>query len=117
MCARPLSATPSRARRNRTAGIAVSVRDAMKVLLVHERYQYAGGEDTAFEADRALLTAAGHSVTTYIRSNDEISSAGVGDNLRLAASTIWSGASYRDMERLVREQTPDVVHCHNTLPL
>ena len=36
-----------------------------KVVLVHNRYQQSGGEDTVFLAERELLIAAGHRVVEY----------------------------------------------------
>ncbi len=86
----------------------------MTVLIAHNFYQQAGGEDRVFADEREMLTARGHRVVTYTRSNDEIrmrSSVGIG------LETLWSQRSYSEVRRLVREGGVDVVHCHNTFPL
>ncbi len=44
----------------------------MKILLVHNTYQQAGGEDVVFEQERELLKRHGHQVLTYVRSNHEL---------------------------------------------
>jgi glycosyltransferase involved in cell wall biosynthesis len=89
----------------------------MKILLVHNAYQHPGGEDNVFNAERDLLAAAGHSVTTYLRHNDDISADGFFSSAKLATQTIWSQDSYRALGGLLRESRPDIVHFHNTFPL
>ena len=44
----------------------------MKIALVHNKYQWPGGEDVIVEQERDLLRAAGHQVLEYSRSNHEI---------------------------------------------
>jgi len=44
----------------------------MKILLVHNYYQYPGGEDTYFESLKELLIKNGHEVKTYIKDNKKI---------------------------------------------
>ncbi len=44
----------------------------MKILLVHNTYQEAGGEDIAFEQERQLLENHGHRTIIYVRSNYEM---------------------------------------------
>lgn len=86
----------------------------IKVLLVHNRYKQAGGEDSVLENERRLLQGAGHQVTTYLRSNDELDTTG---RWAAATSTIWSSRTYREVGALIDAARPDVVHCHNTFPL
>jgi glycosyltransferase involved in cell wall biosynthesis len=86
----------------------------MKILLVHNRYKQTGGEDTVLENERRLLQGAGHQVTTYLRSNDELDSTG---RWAAATSTIWSRRTYREIGALIDQSRPDIVHCHNTFPL
>jgi glycosyltransferase involved in cell wall biosynthesis len=89
----------------------------MKILLVHNAYKHRGGEDNVFSAERDLLVAAGHCVTTYLRHNDEIAVDGFFSSAKLATKTIWSRESYRALGELLRESQPDIVHFHNILPL
>lgn len=86
----------------------------LRVLVVHNRYQYRGGEDTVVEAEVDLLRAHGHPVETYFRSNDDV--AGIG-KLQLAAQTLWSRRTIEDVDRIAERFAPDIVHVHNTLPL
>ncbi|HLX86985.1 MAG TPA: glycosyltransferase family 4 protein [Acidimicrobiales bacterium] len=90
---------------------------ALTALLVHERYTQPGGEDVAYEADAALLEAAGHRVVRYERHNDEIATMGPGQRLLLPSRTVWSPSSARAFGQRLDEVRPDVVHLHNTFPL
>jgi glycosyltransferase involved in cell wall biosynthesis len=89
----------------------------LRCLLVHNRYQHAGGEDEVFRAEAELLRAAGHEVSEYRRANDEIALNGFVSRARLAATTIWSRESHRALAALLERERPDVAHFHNTLPL
>ena len=88
---------------------------AMRVLVVHNRYQQRGGEDSVVEDEIALLRAAGHAVETVFVTNDVIS--GVANKIR-AARDIADGRAMRDLvPDAVRRFRPDVVHVHNFFPL
>lgn len=86
----------------------------MNVLVAHEFYQQPGGEDQCVAAEIAMLRAHGHEVTEYYVRNEAIDGMG---RLGLAARTVWSGSSYRELRRVLRRQRPQVAHFHNTLPL
>ncbi len=86
----------------------------MRILLVHNRYQQAGGEDRVFERERALLQSAGHEVETYERHNCEISERGTAQT---ALDAIWSRQSHAEVSALIGRFRPDVLHAHNTFPL
>ncbi len=85
-----------------------------RVLLVHNAYQQRGGEDAVVEAEATLLREHGHEVTLYSRHNDEV--AGL-SRLALARDTLWSPRTGRDLQALISEHRPDVVHVHNSFPL
>lgn len=87
---------------------------ALRVLMVHNAYQRAGGEDGVVAAETALLRRHGHEVIEMRRDNHEVAAIG---RPRLAAQTVWSCSTQRDALALLREHRPDVVHVHNTLPL
>ncbi len=90
----------------------------LRVLVVHNRYQQAGGEDVVFEAETELLRRAGHAVETMVMDNDSISGhMSVGERARLAARTAWSTRSARMIRQAVRSWRPHVMHAHNTFPL
>ena len=89
----------------------------MRFLLVHNRYQRAGGEDAVFRAEAGLLGAAGHAVVEYVRANEEIAGTDLMSRAALATNTVWSRSSARALRRLLHRVRPDVAHFHNTLPL
>ena len=87
------------------------------VLVIHNRYQQAGGEDAVVRAEVALLRQNGHRVVEYIQHNSEIERFGPLRKASLLASTTWNPLTYRELRRLIRAERPDVAHCHNLMPL
>ena len=86
----------------------------MRILTVHNKYKFRGGEDVLREAEDALLKSRGHYVDSYIKDNAEINAFGM---FRAGLKAVWSRAAYADIRRLVREAKIDVLYCHNLLPL
>lgn len=86
----------------------------MHILVAHNSYKLAGGEDQCVAAEVAMLRAHGHLVTEYRLSNDATDTMG---HAALAARTIWSQPAFRAMRRLIVANRPDIIHMHNTLPL
>jgi glycosyltransferase involved in cell wall biosynthesis len=86
----------------------------VKILLVHNKYQQPGGEDVVFEQERKLLESAGHSVSTYCRTNDEINQYSGLKRLTLIKNTISSDDSRRQVFEVLQREEPEVVHIHNT---
>lgn len=91
----------------------------MKILIVHNYYRRRspGGEDVVVDAERDLLREAGHEVLTYTRSNEEMDEASLLDRIRVAAALQGMTRSNRDIQRLIAENHPEIVHVHNTFPL
>lgn len=89
----------------------------LNILIVHNEYQYAGGEDTVVRQDASLLEKHGHSVFFYIRKNDELHHFSKLRKVLLPFTTIFSLKSYREIRQIIRENNIDIVHVHNTLPL
>jgi glycosyltransferase involved in cell wall biosynthesis len=87
---------------------------ATRVLLLHNRYQQAGGEDQVFTAEGNLLEERGHRVLRYTLHNDQVSEM---SRPGLAKATVWNGAVYRELRALIRREQPQVAHFHNTFPL
>ena len=85
-----------------------------RVLIVHNAYLQRGGEDVVVEAEVDLLRKRGHEVLLYRRDNAEI---GRTSKLALLAESFWSRRTMRDMDSLVRDFAPSLVHVHNTFPL
>jgi glycosyltransferase involved in cell wall biosynthesis len=86
----------------------------MRILHFHNYYQQAGGEDTAFESEVALLRQNGHQVVQYVEDNRRIDSM---SSASAALQTIWSWDSHKKIAALLAREKPDVAHFHNTFPL
>src|SRR3954454_21947434 len=61
-----------------------------------------------------MLRQAGHEVSTYTRSNDEIKEYGLAEKALLFLRTGWSSASQSDFGAALDRERPDLVHFHNT---
>jgi glycosyltransferase involved in cell wall biosynthesis len=88
----------------------------VKILLIHNLYQQAGGEDAVMRAESGMLTQAGHSVKLWLRDNATIQPTSVLEKLELGVNTVWSRASKRELKTVLVKERPDVVHFHNTFP-
>jgi len=86
----------------------------MKILSVHNSYQNPGGEDQVFAQETDLLRSHGHQVLVYHVSNDEVSRK---NPLVLLGDTIWNKQIHAELRSLMRRETPDIVHVHNTFPV
>lgn len=86
----------------------------LRVLIVHNRYLHAGGEDSVVASEVELLSQRGHIVRLYSRDNAEVASM---NKLSLLGQTIWSRRTTSDMEYELAEFRPHVVHVHNSFPL
>lgn len=87
-----------------------------KILMVHNFYQIAGGEDTVFKNEVEMLRENGHEVIEYTCSNDELKKSKI-KLLLLPLTTIWSWKTYREVKKIIKAQNVDIVHCHNTFPI
>lgn len=86
-----------------------------RVLQVHTRYRHAGGEDQVVDGERRLLKEAGVDVGQVFFDNAELhESRSPVEDIRLAASAIWSPAAERRVRAAVADFRPQVVHVHNT---
>jgi len=89
----------------------------MRILLVHNYYQYRGGEDIVFENERDLLLSKGHEVFTFTKSNKEIKNYGLADKLGLAINTVYNSKIKNELLKLAKTRKPEIVHFHNIFPL
>ncbi|MEM9412815.1 MAG: glycosyltransferase, partial [Planctomycetota bacterium] len=86
----------------------------MKILAIHNYYQTRGGEDQLFEDECRLLESKGHQIIWHTRDSEEITDRNI---VRVACQSIWNRRSYRDVQKIIREQRPDLLHSVNTFPL
>ena len=89
----------------------------MKILMAHNYYREAGGEDESFRAESELLRERGNTVALYTRDNHEIQESGLLQRFQLARRTVWADDTLRELAALLSIEKPDVVHFQNTFPL
>jgi len=87
------------------------VEGRLRVLLLHNRYRAAGGEERVVDELEALLRARGHAVARLERDSDEASRA------QAARGLLRGGLDAGDVAKAVRLHRADVVHAHNVHPL
>lgn len=78
----------------------------MRVLVLHNRYRQAGGEDAVVRSETAMLREHGVEVIEPEFDNDSL-------GLRDAFASSWSQASYDRVLELCRWHRPGVAHVHN----
>lgn len=83
----------------------------MKILIGHNRYQWAGGEDAVVRTESRLLQEAGHQTQIFEADNQNVSEGFRG--LFKARDLFWSSVSYDRLRATIRMFKPDVVHFHN----
>lgn len=93
------------------------MKEKMTVLLVHNAYRIAGGEDSVVAREKALLEAHGHRVIPYFRRNEEMDGFPVWRKLLMPISSLFSLRTYRAVKSLIRREGVQLVHVHNTLAL
>lgn len=86
----------------------------LRILILHNSYQYKGGEDAVVARETALLRECGHKVHLHSVSNDSIQS--FLSNVTTAWQTPYSHWSRREILRIIEGFAPDVVHVHNFFP-
>ncbi len=85
--------------------------ELQRVLVVHNRYQHAGGEDSVVHAELALLRAMGHDVEVLEEDNDGIVQ---WNGAAMAAfDSVYSARSARRVRAMVEKFKPAVMHVHN----
>jgi glycosyltransferase involved in cell wall biosynthesis len=87
----------------------------MKLLILHNRYRLAGGEDRVVQAEKRLLEANGHDVILLEEDNLRIGNAW--NKLVVAGGSIYSFAAKKRVKAAIYRFRPDIVHVHNFFPL
>ena len=85
----------------------------MKILVGHNYYQTAGGEDAVVRSECELLRNFGNEVMLYERSNLELNSLSFLQKIQHLWNLGWSNRSCQDFKSLLRKFRPDIVHFHN----
>jgi glycosyltransferase involved in cell wall biosynthesis len=89
----------------------------MNILIIHNTYQQAGGEDVVVEQETRLLEKHGHRVIAYRRSNHELENLSFGDRLGLVGRMISAADSNDAVRSILRNHKADLVHVHNTFAM
>ncbi len=87
------------------------------ILMLHNRYQYAGGEDASTQAEINTLKQAGHQVTLIEEHNDRIKEFSYVDKLKLFFTTAWNPQQYQNLRSQLKTLQPDLLHVQNFFPL
>lgn len=87
----------------------------MRIIVLHNRYVYAGGEDAVVAAESGLLSQRGHEVRLVAADNRTIG--GPLDQMRAALHTVYSPAWHHRIADEIHAFRPDIVHVHNFFPL
>lgn len=86
----------------------------MRILIAHNYYQQAGGEDAVVAEEVSLLERHDIAVEVYAKHNDSIN---VMPRAQVAIDTMWSRKSAEEISAVIKRFKPDVIHTHNTFPL
>lgn len=89
--------------------------DPYSILIIHNKYRFAGGEDTVVLNEKKLLEEHGHPVYLYQKDNNCIQH--IFQKLLLPFRTVFSLSACREVKKLIKEKHIDIIHVHNTLPL
>lgn len=87
----------------------------MKILLLHNYYQYRGGEDVYFDSLTKLLQERGHNVFTYTKNSNNIQS--LKDKVKVTFGLFWSRKIEKELTKLIKRCKPDIAQFQNIFPL
>jgi glycosyltransferase involved in cell wall biosynthesis len=89
----------------------------MRVLIIHNRYQQRGGEESVVESEIDLLRQHGHEVITYLADSHDIKEFNRFQKGAMLARIPYSRHAASSLSRFVEQHKPDVAHVHNVFPL
>lgn len=91
----------------------------MKILVIHNfhRKGSVSGDDQVYNSETALLENHGNQVFRYSVSNDEFDTAGIIGKVVASLGMLWSFKYYREVQRIIEQVKPDIVHIHTFFPL
>lgn len=89
-------------------------RTRLKILTIHNKYKYRGGEDESRESEDAVLEAHGHQIDQLVFDNEIIHGINA---VRTGIEASWCQTSYDRARQRIVDWKPDVVDIHNFFPL
>jgi len=87
----------------------------VKVLIVHNKYLYSGGEDVVVAAEKLMLENNDVEVELFQVSNERISD--FFSKIRTAFSLSYSNSSRKIILKKLKDINPDIMHVHNFFPI
>jgi len=87
----------------------------VRVLLIHNYYQYRGGEETYVESLKKLLEENHHEVYFYSKHSNDIKTPW--DKIKIAIGLFWNNQIDRELTKIIHDFKPDVAHLNNIYPL
>jgi glycosyltransferase involved in cell wall biosynthesis len=87
----------------------------MRILQIHNNYQFTGGEDVAVEAEYSLLQSNGNDVNLFEVSNENIR--GTKAKIETAINVSYSKKYSNKLVDRIGYFQPEIVHVHNFFPL
>lgn len=85
--------------------------------MLHNRYQFAGGEDASTEAEVALLRQAGHDVALMEAHNDRLKTLSGWAMVQLFQQTVWNAQAYHQVRDRLQVTHADLLHVQNFFPM
>lgn len=89
---------------------------SLKILLIHNFYRTAGGEENYLESLSKLLGDNNHKVLVYSKSN-KIIPKGFSPRVKIALAMFWNQEVYKELSKVIQKFKPDVAHFSNIYPL
>ncbi|NYF89849.1 glycosyltransferase involved in cell wall biosynthesis [Edaphobacter lichenicola] len=85
----------------------------MRILFLHNRYIYRGGEDESREQEISMLRSRGEEVIEYVLDNAEIRSENL---ITVGLQSIWNSKEFDNIKQLIRSERPDIMKVDNFFP-
>ena len=89
----------------------------LNILMVHNRYQYTGGEYSSALTEIDLLLEFGHTVKFIEKHNNVIKTYSLQKKIKLFFSTVWNPEIDKDLRVALQVNYPDLLHVQNFFPL
>ncbi len=83
----------------------------MRILFIHNQYQFKGGEDIALDSQIDLLSQKGHDVKVVRFDNSNIKKNGF--PLTDGLNALYNVSSRRSISAEIAAFRPDIIHIHN----
>ncbi|GIW64480.1 MAG: glycosyl transferase [Patescibacteria group bacterium] len=87
----------------------------MKILLIHNFYQYWGGEDSYVTSLKKLLEKNGHEVYLYSKDSKNIKT--FWDKIKVGIGLFYNPWVEKELIKIIKEFKPDIVQIQNIYPL